>query len=568
MAEPSLQLGNGNWAGKSGNLLAYHKANNNFYADELTFSRASSGTIVNADGLIEEVPYNLVTYSEQFDNAGWSKSSSTVTSNAATSPNGDLTADKLNIGSNGSLYQSGVSVVPNTEYTFSFYIQDIDSANNKLAIYDESNASFIAIDVAYSVTSEWTRVTYSFTTPTGCASARPYIQRASTLGSGSVYIWGAQLNSGSTAKTYYPTTTRLNVPRVDYLNNSNGSLLLEPQRTNLVTYSEDFSQSYWSKSSITVTDGFTSPSGDLTASKFTEGSTNINHQIYTAISGTAGSIYTISGFFKKGERDVVQLLFGGATFDEGNTYCNFDLENGVLGSGTYLDASITFISNGWYKCSFTATKTTTGNFNSTYCPKLTATSTRAAAYLGDGTSGIYAYGAQVELGSYPTSYIPTSGTTATRLADTSATTGLSDVIGQTEGTYFVEIKLDSNLGNQTILDISDDSSSDRLGLILSSSVLTAFRLSPTDTTTAISTSTADADTTYKCAFAYSSGRHSFYVNGVQIGSDTNTITALNLFKINLGSRYNGGEVISGNVQNLQIFKTALTNTELATLTTI
>ena len=60
MAEPSFNLGDGNWAGKSGNLLGYHKVDNNFYADELTFSRASSGTIVNADGLIEQVPYNLI----------------------------------------------------------------------------------------------------------------------------------------------------------------------------------------------------------------------------------------------------------------------------------------------------------------------------------------------------------------------------------------------------------------------------------------------------------------------------------------------------------------------------
>ena len=66
MAEPSLQLGNGNWAGKSSNLLAYHKVVDNFYADELTFSRASSGTIVNADGLIEQVPYNLIEQSNTF----------------------------------------------------------------------------------------------------------------------------------------------------------------------------------------------------------------------------------------------------------------------------------------------------------------------------------------------------------------------------------------------------------------------------------------------------------------------------------------------------------------------
>ena len=556
MAEPSLQLGNGNWAGKSGNLLAYHKANNNFYADELTFTRASTGTIVNADGLIEEVPYNLVTYSEQFDNAGWSKSSSTVTSNAATSPNGDLTADKLNIGSNGSLYQSGVSVVPNTQYTFSFYIQDIDSANNKLAIYDESNASFIAIDVAYSVTSEWTRVTYSFTTPTGCASARPYIQRASTLGSGSVYIWGAQLDSGSTAKTYYPTTTRLNVPRVSYLNNANGSLLLEPQRTNTVLSNSDYTASWSLVNVIPTANATTSPNGSNDAQKLTSANTFGQHYIRQVRGGhTVGAPHVFSCFAKAGELDILTLRL----LNGGGPNVNFDLTNGTHDGGA--NGKMIGFGDGWYRC-ITYHASSTNQYLYPYIY------TQVGNTQGDGVSGFYVYGAQLEEGSYETSLINTSGTTVTRNQDTSSTAGLSSVIGQTEGTYFVEIKLDSNLGNQTILDISDDSSSDRFGLILSSSVLTAFRLSPTDTTTTISTSTADADTTYKCAFAYSSGRHSFYVNGVQIGSDTNTITALNLFKINLGSRYNGGEVISGNVKNLQIFKTALTDTELATLTTI
>jgi hypothetical protein len=226
----------------------------------------------------------------------------------------------------------------------------------------------------------------------------------------SFYIRALGTTSGTISNVSVIEEVRDNVPRIDYTGGGCPHILAEPQRTNLVTYSEDFSDSSWSKSSITVTDGFTSPSGDSTASKLTEGSTNINHQIYNAISGTAGNIYTLSGFFKKGERDIIQLVYGGAAFDEGSVYCNFDLTNGVLGSGTYLDASITLISNGWYRCEFTATKTTTGNFNITYAPKLTSTSSRNAAYTGDGTSGVYIWGAQVEVGSYGTSYIPNFGT--------------------------------------------------------------------------------------------------------------------------------------------------------------
>jgi hypothetical protein len=379
-------------------------------------------------------------------------------------------------------------------------------------------------------------------------------------------MYGGQINKGTSAKTYFPTTTRLNMPRVDYLNNSNGSLILEPQRTNLITYSEDFSQSYWSKSSITVTDGFISPSGDLTASKFTEGSTNINHQIYRAIAGTAGNTYTLSGFFKKGERDIVQLLFGGAAFDEGAVYCNFDLENGVLGSGTYLDASITLISNGWYRCSLTATKTTTGNFNSTYCPKLTATSSRAAAYLGSGTSGIYAYGAQTEAGSYATSYIPTSGSSVTRNADACSITNVADRIGQTEGVIFVEISKMQDLDFPEIT-LDNNNNTDRIVLTRNTSgkwgIFAASSIAGSSFASEYSTVIGNDG---KFAIAYSSSNYALWRNGVEIATLTYDLPSA-LSTIRLNGRSTNDFYSIKNVQNIKLYNTRLSNSELATLTT-
>ena len=92
MIEPSLQLGGGNWANKSDKLLGYHKDGANFYADELTFSRASLGSYTDANGLVQTMPYNLLTYSEQFDNAYWPKLNSTITANSLTSPDGTVNA--------------------------------------------------------------------------------------------------------------------------------------------------------------------------------------------------------------------------------------------------------------------------------------------------------------------------------------------------------------------------------------------------------------------------------------------------------------------------------------------
>ena len=104
-------------------------------------------------------------------------------------------------------------------------------------------------------------------------------------------------------------TDDTDLPRIDYTDGC-GSWLLEPQSTNLVTQSELFSDSSWAKSDVTAEGGFTSPSGDESAYKLKEGSATINHQMFGIISGTAGNIYTLSGIFKKGERDIIQLFMG------------------------------------------------------------------------------------------------------------------------------------------------------------------------------------------------------------------------------------------------------------------
>ena len=263
-------------------------------------------------------------------------------------------------------------------------------------------------------------------------------------------------------------TESANIPRIDYTDGC-GVWLLEPQSTNLITYSEDFSDSSWAKSDVTAEGGFTSPSGDESAYKLKEGSATINHQMFGVISGTAGNIYTLSGIFKKGERDIIQLVYGGAAFDEGNTYCNFDLSNGVLGSGLYLSASITLISNGWYRCELTATKTITGNFNISYAPKLTSTASRNASYTGDGTSGVYIWGAQLEQQSYATSYIPTNGATNTRLQDIATNSGNSTLINSTEGVLYAEIAALANDGTNRMIALSNIDSSNHVRIYYANS---------------------------------------------------------------------------------------------------
>ena len=361
-----------------------------------------------------------------------------------------------------------------------------------------------------------------------------------------------------------------NVPRIDYTGGGCPHILAEPQRTNLVTYSEDFSDSSWSKSDVTVEGGFTSPSGDESAYKLKEGSATINHQMYASISGIAGNTYTLSGIFKKGERDIIQLVYGGAAFDEGNTYCNFDLSNGVLGSGLYLSASITLISNGWYRCEFTATKTTTGNFNITYAPKLTSTSSRNAVYTGDGTSGVYIWGAQVEVGSYATSYIPTSGSTVTRNQDIFTRDGIGSLINSEEGVLFLEMAALTDDNARRTVSLSDGSNSNRVILRYgdSSNRVQVFIKVGGATNGNIINDSYTITNFLKIAYKWKAGDFALWINGTEVGTSADATSfgtgVLTELQFNQGD--GTGDEYFGKVKQLQVYDTALTDTQLAALT--
>jgi hypothetical protein len=546
MAEPSLQLGNGNWAGKSGNLLAYHKANNNFYADDLTFARASTGTIVNSDGLIEQVPYNLATYSEQFDNAAWSKTGVTVTANSITSPSGDMNADTLAFGTSGNeIVQSVSGLTVGQDYTLSIYLK-VASGTTTMSF---GNISYVTPSIT--VTSEWQR----FTVTQSAASATRYPKLVCTE-SVNVYAYGAQLNSGSTAKTYYPTTTRLNIPRVDYLNNANGSLLLEGQRTNLITYSEDFSDSSWAKNFLSLTSNTTtSPDGATNGSKLTITSSPAN--LSSVLSLTNGIEYTISCFVKKGTNRWVRL----ANNSSASTGAWFDLDNNVVGTVNSTSASITDYGSGWFRIS-----NTFNAIGSDIFVALSDNNGGTASTLTGNT--VFVYGFQAEQGSYPTSIIPTSGTTVTRLADTSSTTGLSDVIGQTEGTVYWEVDVETTVAtaNENILNIDNGSFGNTIYFIKSATGNLIGEMYASAVVQASFTKTSITKGVHKMAMGYANNNTALFIDGVQVGVTDTSCTIPSTSRLELGAGALGAS--DGKIKSLQLYKTRLSNTELATLTTI
>ena len=334
-----------------------------------------------------------------------------------------------------------------------------------------------------------------------------YTEYITALGDDEVYFDGLAAFTGSID----------NVSVKEYLgqevvpNSGCGSWLFEPQSTNLITYSEDFSNSYWTKSGASiVSNNAISPDGTLNASKLVEGTNNGNHLIYSAfVSGSAGNNYTTSFFVKANERTWCKIL------NYGGTQVFFDLENGVVGTETNASGKIEALSNDWYKISMTYVSQ-----SSERAYLYIAEDDNDNSYQGDGTSGIYIWGAQVEQQAYTTSYIPTDGATSTRLQDLANNSGNSTLINSTEGVLYAEIAALANDGTFREISLNDGTTTNVVE-IRYTNINNAFEFIVTNATTvqvASSFTLTDATQFNKIAFSYKTDDYKMYVNGVKVAS--------------------------------------------------
>ena len=362
-----------------------------------------------------------------------------------------------------------------------------------------------------------------------------------------------------------------NVPRIDYTGGGCGKLLLEPQRTNLFTYSSEFDNAAWTLSrtsafgSGSVVNAAISPDGTQNAEYIQQqaGQTN-SGGVFLLYTMTVGVTYTLSVYAKRKEQNAMRI--GAAAGVAGlGLFASFDLVNGVIGNvSSGLTTKIEDYGNGWYRCSVTFTKVdATGNALFLYQTD-SPTSTTAVPL-----DGVYIWGAQLEAGSYSTSLIPTTSTAVTRLADAASKTGISSLIGQTEGVMFLDFVLSQNeFSVGTNISLNDGTASNRIiiGKSSSSNKLNTFIQKTTGQGSIVTSFDAIVGQRYKCAISYKLNDIKFYVNGVLIGVDTVAEIPL-CSKISFDSA-DGSSPFYGNFQNIILFKTALTNAELATLTTL
>ena len=202
-----------------------YSAKPDFGAGDFTVVRNSTATYIDEDGLIKtalsNVPridwstgnavilrelqgINLIPYSNNFIIAWANKNLLTIDNTEILDPDGNNTASLFNASDSASYVYETFSVIAETTYTFSFYVKQGASTGNKFGIYDNSNSAFINQNIPYNTTSEWVRVTNTFTTPIGCISIRAYILRNLTT-PGTFSVFGAQLEKASTVSSYIPT---------------------------------------------------------------------------------------------------------------------------------------------------------------------------------------------------------------------------------------------------------------------------------------------------------------------------------------------------------------------------
>jgi hypothetical protein len=425
---------------------------------DLTFSRASSATRVQSDGLIEKVRTNLVTYSNTFTNAAWTK----VGSNTFTAGQADYLG-----GTNAWKWASNaiatVQISQNVTTSAASANHSVYAKAGSVSTFNIWVGTAVTFDLSAgtvtagtgtitSVGNGWYRCSVNRNTVSSTNSFNPYF--AAAAANDFVYISFAQTEESDIATDYIATTTAAvsvgpvsGLPRLDYLGSTCGKLLLEPQRSNLTLFSEQLDNANYTLLNLTIAaNNTTSPDGTQSAEKITETTANGEHLLY-AIQSTALGTYTMSAFFKAGGGTVFPVLrFNGNTT---NAYagCVFNTTTGQVVntfSNTYTGTTtkVDNMGNGWYRVSLTTTTNET-TFGVRIASSNTATPTIGAfgaiSYAGNTNNFFYAWGAQLEAGAYATSYIPTLGTSVTRVADAAFKTGISSLIGQTNGTFFVDV---------------------------------------------------------------------------------------------------------------------------------
>jgi hypothetical protein len=551
----------------SGNKAPDETGNHNAYDQtraDFTFSRGSNlaATRVNASGLIEKGRENVFKHSNAFTTSPWSMSA-TLTSGQADKDGGTNAWLFAKSGLSNSDYYNDTTI--NGVQTFSIYAKKqsgvgikpyfFGSVNGYATInlgdgskYDASGAIIDYKAEAYN--DNWWRISVTI----NASSGNWYIyvtDGTNTQTTTPITIQNAQLEYGLTASSYLDSgaTTATagvleNTPRIDYSSGA-GALLLEPQRTNLLANSEYIHG--WLNAGGTSSQNSTestSPEGKYNAAVLDASSVRyLTHSISSAT-------HSYSVYAKAKSGSIIGLRIDTPT----TKTTNFDLSNGTISAtGSGHTPSIESVGNGWYRCSIT--------FTDSIVNTVLQTTTSGSVYL---------WGAQLESSaSYPSSYVPTYGSAATRGADSCSVTGASDVIPN-EGVFYIDMSIEDFENYTSFFQLSEGTNTSiRFWAATysgSTGLFGQIYVQGVDVKRQLLTETKNER--IKAAIRYDSGDIAFYVNGSQLYKGTETFTPEALTIIDNFKLFGNSEVKSGgSVYGLGVFP-VLSDSELATLTTL
>lgn len=361
-----------------------------------------------------------------------------------------------------------------------------------------------------------------------------------------------------------------NEPRFDYdpVTLEAKGLLIEESRQNLLKYSSEFDNAAWTKVNATITNNASlAPDGTFTADLLTETNAAGVHAIDNRLQGvaaiTAGNYYTVSCYAKlaSGTRN---LIFSSGNAGVINFTSIFNLSDGVVvGAASGVTATITNCGNGFYRCtaSALAASSATGSLTS-----IGLASGTTPLYTGDGFSGIYIWGAQLEAGAFATSYIPTTSTAVTRQADNAIMTGtnFSSWYNQSQGSFYYEAETSRVDGENTcVFSASDATANYRIESY--SGETGHFVVNDATNQASLDMGSFTKNVYSKLAAFYSVNNFAASLNSSAVVTDTlGTVPSVN--QLQIGARYNGSFKLNGHIKKLSYFPKIVQQYQLQILT--
>jgi hypothetical protein len=576
---------------------------NGVYVDpRITFSRAGTRTYFGRE--VVKAEENLLIRSQEFNSGVWIKSSATIVTGVS-DPFGGTSAQLMYPDSSGvfrGVFQANLSGYLNTATAKVFTIYAKASGLNFIFLTNASSGgerTFFDVSTGVvgtvaaattatitSVGSGWYRCTVTTSAAwTSSPSLGWYFAdadnttTATTSGTDGVAVYGAQLEQRSFATAYTPTTTQ---PITRYQRQLKTAAANEwprefdpvtgeclgrsvwESRTNLVLRSEEFDNASWSKTTGTVAANvLISPDGNLTADKLISGASSGAQRAVQSVTLVNGTAYTFSFYAKLAEYSRAAIVSSDGVTSRG---IGFNLSTGAtfsVGLTSPTTSSAVAIGNGWYRCSITYTAGgTAGNFQI-----YVTDNDGALTYTGDGTSGIYIWGAQLEAGAFATPYIPTVASQVTRLADSAVMTGVnfSSWFNPSEGALFAEFSYNGTAGAG--VSVNDNTSSNEISLRTASGANRLFMQTSGVSQAVPSSGTGASPNTFnKYAGSYITDDIAFVFNGASAGVDTSAIIPV-VSQLMLGRVGGAAPVtLNGYIKRVTYYPEALTSANLQAVT--